>query len=463
MKHQTLQINMAEEMDALPTGMSARDKRAILYAIAGLLDILSLVLGYLVALELRDERWLEAAGQPILVMAIPIFLMIALAREVHSLETIESRLLAVQRGLGALGATALVVLGLSFMVDADEISRLGFSFAFGAAAIFMVLGKLIVDRLFKYMLDGCALKTAVLCDGLDRNDEPDVDKFDVGKFELWPDPDRPDKIDFLSRMVAPYDRVIVACGGPEHRRSWAGFLKGLDVGGEIVLDSNDLLGAVAIGNHQGNDTLVMSLGPLNLANRIQKRTFDIVAAGLALILLAPLFAIVALAIKLDSPGPVLFRQRRVGQGNRHFDIFKFRSMRVDKCDADGNLSTGREDDRITRVGRFIRRTSIDELPQLLNVLRGEMSMVGPRPHALGSLAGESLFWEASEYYWMRHALKPGLTGLAQIRGYRGATETEEDLEQRVRCDLEYLADWSLLTDMMIILKTARVVVHENAF
>lgn len=462
MKHLAIIAESADDLGQSHVRMPARDKRLILYAVAGLLDVLSLVAGYFLALEIRDVRYLEAGGKPIILLALPIFIMIALAREVHALETLDSRLLAVQRALGSLGATALVVLGLGFMVDADEISRVGFSLAFGGAAIFMIIGKFIVDALFKAMLDGTALKTVILCDGLPCKEEKGVDRFDVGKFEVWPDPERPDKIDMLSRIVSPYDRVVVACEY-SRRGAWATFLKGLDIGGEILLDRDVLLGAVAIGNHQGSDTLVMSLGPLNVVNRIQKRCFDVFAAGLLLLILAPLLIFTALAIKLDSPGPVLFRQRRVGLGNRHFDILKFRSMRSDSCDADGDRSTGREDDRITRVGRFIRRTSIDELPQLLNVLRGEMSMVGPRPHALGSRAGESLFWEASEYYWMRHALKPGLTGLAQIRGYRGATETEEDLEMRVRCDLEYLSNWSLWYDVIIILKTARVVVHQNAF
>jgi lipopolysaccharide/colanic/teichoic acid biosynthesis glycosyltransferase len=138
-------------------------------------------------------------------------------------------------------------------------------------------------------------------------------------------------------------------------------------------------------------------------------------------------------------------------------------MYHDRSDQAGGKSTCKWDDRITPVGRVIRRTSIDELPQLINVLLGEMSMVGPRPHALGSTAGNALFWQASEQYWLRHALKPGITGLAQIRGYRGATQSVEDLDRRVRCDLEYLADWSLWKDVIILLKTFRVVIHKNAY
>src|SRR3546814_619911 len=217
-------------------------------------------------------------------------------------------------------------------------------------------------------------------------------------------------LDALSRLIAPLARVIIACRC-DHRSAGATFLKGHDVGGEILLDRDLLHGAVAIGQYDSRDTIILSRGPLNLMNRIQKRALDLVVAILALVILSPLLLFVAIAIRLESPGPVLFRQMRVGQGNRQFRIFKFRSMRSDSSDADGSQSTARADGRITRIGHLIRRTSIDELPQLLNVIRGEMSMVGPRPHALGSTAGNELFWHASQQYWLRHALKPGITGL----------------------------------------------------
>ena len=138
-------------------------------------------------------------------------------------------------------------------------------------------------------------------------------------------------------------------------------------------------------------------------------------------------------------------------------------MRHDQADADGAQSTRKDDDRVTRVGRFIRATSIDELPQLLNVLRGEMSLVGPRPHALGSLAGDELFWEVDERYWHRHASKPGLTGLAQVRGYRGETKERQDLANRLYADLEYLSGWTIWRDISILLSTLRVIVHRNAY
>lgn len=179
--------------------------------------------------------------------------------------------------------------------------------------------------------------------------------------------------------------------------------------------------------------------------------------------MSPLFLMVSLCIKLESRGPVFFRQKRIGRSNRVFRVFKFRSMTVEGADSHGNRSASRDDDRITRVGKFIRRTSIDELPQLLNVLSGTMSIVGPRPHALGSRAADKLFWEVDPRYWHRHAAKPGLTGLAQVRGYRGATLIEDDLRNRLQADLEYLDTWSVWRDVKIIVMTFQVMVHKNAF
>jgi polysaccharide biosynthesis protein PslA len=138
---------------------------------------------------------------------------------------------------------------------------------------------------------------------------------------------------------------------------------------------------------------------LGLRSRILKRGFDVAVASAALVVLAPLLVVVAVLIKLEDGGPVLFVQRRLGRGNQFFDMFKFRSMREEKLDPDGNRSTGRDDDRITRIGAFIRRTSIDELPQLFNVLSGDMAIVGPRPHAIGSQANNKYFWEVDRQYW----------------------------------------------------------------
>ena len=209
--------------------------------------------------------------------------------------------------------------------------------------------------------------------------------------------------------------------------------------------------------------MLVARKPMTVRERAQKRVLDLTLTIILIIALAPLMAVIAIAIRLDSPGPALFRQARVGRGNQQFQMLKFRSMHVDRTDATGASSTQRSDDRVTRIGRIIRKTSIDELPQLFNVLVGDMSLVGPRPHALGSTAGEQLFWQVKETYWHRHQLKPGITGLAQVRGFRGATHEVSDLILRLDAEMEYIADWDIWRDITILFHTLRVVVHRNAF
>jgi exopolysaccharide biosynthesis polyprenyl glycosylphosphotransferase len=193
--------------------------------------------------------------------------------------------------------------------------------------------------------------------------------------------------------------------------------------------------------------------PMSEFDRVMKRALDIVGALLLIVVTLPLLLVVAAAIKLDSPGPLLFRQRRVGYNNELFEIFKFRSMYHATCDANGSQLTKRGDTRVTQVGRFIRRSSIDELPQLINVLRGEMSLVGPRPYPLSARAGERLYGEVVPNIGLRHRVRPGLTGLAQVSGYRGDTETEARLIGRFVLDLAYIENWSLWLDIKILLRT----------
>lgn len=193
--------------------------------------------------------------------------------------------------------------------------------------------------------------------------------------------------------------------------------------------------------------------PLSGWSPLIKRLEDLVLAGLAIIALLPLMLILAVIIKLDSPGPVLFRQKRYGYNNRLIEVFKFRSMFYHQSDANAERQTTRNDDRVTRVGRFIRKTSLDELPQLFNVLLGSMSMVGPRPHATATKAAGVLFEDAVEQYSARHRVKPGITGWAQINGYRGETDTLEKIEKRVEYDLEYIESWSVWFDLYILFRT----------
>jgi Undecaprenyl-phosphate glucose phosphotransferase len=182
-----------------------------------------------------------------------------------------------------------------------------------------------------------------------------------------------------------------------------------------------------------------------------KQAFDRLAGALALVVLSPILAATALAIKLDSPGPVFFKQKRYGFNNELIEVYKFRSMYVDQLDPTAAKLVTRDDPRVTRVGRFIRKTSIDELPQLVNVVfKGDLSLVGPRPHAVHAKAADRQYDEVVDGYFARHRVKPGITGWAQVNGWRGETDTPEKIQQRVEHDLYYIENWSIMLDLYIL-------------
>ena len=198
---------------------------------------------------------------------------------------------------------------------------------------------------------------------------------------------------------------------------------------------------------------------------VLKWIFDKAVGWVMLILLSPILLLTALAVKFDSRGPVLFRQKRFGFNNELIEVFKFRSMYVDHSDQSASRLVTKGDPRVTRVGRFIRKTSLDELPQLLNVVfYGNLSLVGPRPHALQAKAADRLYDQVVDGYFARHRVKPGITGWAQIHGWRGETDTQEKIQKRVEHDLYYIENWSLLLDVLILLKTpASLLNAKNAY
>jgi Undecaprenyl-phosphate glucose phosphotransferase len=198
---------------------------------------------------------------------------------------------------------------------------------------------------------------------------------------------------------------------------------------------------------------------------VMKWLFDKIVGTLALICALPIMLTVAIAVKLDSRGPILFKQKRYGFNNELIEIYKFRSLFIDQADPNADKQVTRGDPRVTRVGRFIRKTSLDELPQLFNVVfTGNLSLIGPRPHALAAKAENRLYDEAVDGYFARHRVKPGLTGWAQIHGWRGETDSQEKIQQRVEHDLYYIENWSILLDLYILAQTPFALIRsENAY
>jgi Undecaprenyl-phosphate glucose phosphotransferase len=213
-------------------------------------------------------------------------------------------------------------------------------------------------------------------------------------------------------------------------------------------------------------TLDVFEAPITDWDLVMKWLFDHIVGAVILLMALPVMALVALAIKLDSPGPVLFRQKRFGFNNERIDVFKFRSLYHHQADPTASKVVTKNDPRVTRVGRFIRKTSLDELPQLFNVVfKSNLSLVGPRPHAVQGKLESRLFDEAVDGYFARHRVKPGITGWAQINGWRGEVDSEEKIQKRVEFDLYYIENWSVLFDLFILLKTpmALMTKNENAY
>jgi putative colanic acid biosynthesis UDP-glucose lipid carrier transferase len=213
-------------------------------------------------------------------------------------------------------------------------------------------------------------------------------------------------------------------------------------------------------NVGGMPVIAICETPFMGLNSMIKRASDVVVGSAILAILAPLMLVIALAVKLSSPGPVIFKQRRYGLYGEKIIVYKFRSMTVAE-DGDKVVQATRNDQRVTPIGGFLRRTSLDELPQFINVLQGRMSIVGPRPHAV---AHNEQYRKLIKGYMLRHKVKPGITGWAQVNGMRGETATLDKMEARIQYDLDYLRNWSLWLDLWIILKTVKVVLtRENAF
>lgn len=464
MKHPGTLIDALSPAEAIGRDSHLRQSaRFALVVRLVLFDALAILIGFSVAGKVRDSAWLMPGGVSLLFVVLPVFLILASNAAAYAPDALTQYAESARRASSAIVQTFLFLFALLFVTKVSEdISRLALAVVIVTTIVPMLVFRYVSYRWVRNTLDGALLDELVIVDGVPMPDRGARFIIDARANQLEPNLNDPAMLERFARATSFYDRVLVACPA-ERQVAWSTLLKTIDAKGELLVERRDDLGVIGIDNFGDSSTLVVSRGSLSLADRIKKRLFDLALAVTALLFLAPLMVVVAICIKVDSRGPVFFRQPRVGRNNLPFQIYKFRSMKQDASDLSGNRSTGRDDDRISRFGRFIRKTSIDELPQLINVMKGDMSMVGPRPHALGSTAEDQLFWEISHRYWERHMLKPGITGLAQVRGYRGATEKTSDLTDRLNSDLEYLSGWRLWRDIAILAATLKVLVHPNAY
>jgi lipopolysaccharide/colanic/teichoic acid biosynthesis glycosyltransferase len=435
--------------------------RAIAYLLC--CDMAAIFGGFAIAAMSRQSIIVDSGWLVFALVLMPLYALIASNLDAYDSENLQDPFGAIRRGIQALAiAISCVILAAFYLKSATAFPRLTIGLGSALAALLLVTGRYVFVRHLTWFVGGNPFSSILLCD---RGAPIPPGNFSmVMAAESYFDPEAhdPHMYDRLATLVASADRVVVTCA-PEHRMAWAKALRGANVQSEIVVPELAAMAPLGLGPNRDVPSVIVAAGPLDLTDRIVKRLFDIALASAALLCLLPLLVLTAIAVRLNSPGPILFKQVRIGRGNQMFQMLKFRSMYVQQLDGAGHRSASRNDDRITRVGRIIRKTSIDELPQLVNVLKGDMSIVGPRPHALGSRAADKLFWEVDQRYWDRHATKPGLTGLAQVRGFRGATLVEDDLRNRLQADLEYLENWSIWRDIKIIFLTVRVILHRNAF
>ncbi|MEZ0497902.1 exopolysaccharide biosynthesis polyprenyl glycosylphosphotransferase [Sphingomonas sp. IW22] len=427
------------------------------------LDLTSLIMGFGFAAYIRgvllgpiDWIW------PIIAIA-PIYFLMALGFDAYDASNLLKARHGAMRGARALLAAVCTLILAAFCLKvSEEFPRALMALGTTASLVLLLILRYLFVRNMNWIIGGNPFNVVLLHDGASPLPTGHFTTVLIADERFDPDIHDPLMYDRLARTVSSADRVIVACA-PEKRAAWAHVLKGTNILGEIFVPELRDLAPLGVSVCDRTPSVVVAVAPFGLYDRALKRAFDIFLSGIALFIFSPLLILVSILIKLDTPGPIIFKQVRIGCRNEMFRIWKFRSMRVEGSDSSGHRSASRDDDRITTIGRFLRSSSLDELPQLFNVLKGDMSIVGPRPHALGSRAAEKLFWEVDGRYWHRHSVKPGLTGLAQVRGFRGATLIEDDLRNRLQADLEYIEHWTIWRDIRIIILTFGVLSHRNAY
>ena len=425
-------------------------------------DAVAMASAFLTADVIRFGH-LAAYGITTFIVLFPTYVAVALNGDAWSIASLERPRHSAASAARAFVLAMLIATVFFFSLKVGEdFSRLVFGIGSCIALGTMSTVRLALGSAIGRRYGWCFRREVLILDGVQTARSGKEIVVDAANEALVPSLNDPGALDRIGRLLHRSERAVIACPA-ERREAWTRALAGANVDVEILAPELSSIPAIGLRRHGSVPSLLVGCGPLRLRNRVLKRMLDLAVAGASLALIGPAMLLIAAAIRLDSPGPALFRQVRMGRGNRMFTMLKFRTMRCEATDLEGNRSVGVADERVTRVGRLLRRTSLDELPQLLNVLKGEMSIVGPRPHPLGTRAGGKLLWAVDERYWDRHAIKPGLTGLAQVRGFRGATETTSALTDRLQSDLEYIGGWHIGRDILIMLRTLGVLIHPNAF
>lgn len=370
-------------LELRPTGsrraVSKQSIRLFLYLQLILLDMLAVYAGFLVGGYMGGSTWAAPNGINLAFLVIPTYFFLAANQHAYSLSALSSLEQSARRSLIALAITTTFILFAGFFMYSRPIaSRESVVLGIAATGFFLILGRFVFGRAVVRRYAGELTNELVIVDNIAFHNEAGRRIIDARTAQIQPDLQDPAMINRLAAYLQGADRVVVACP-PERQQAWSLLLKGSNIRGELLLQRDDRVDAIGLGRLGNAETLVVSHGPLSLRERGRKRALDLAITVPLLILLSPLMVAIAVAIKLESPGPIFFKQGRIGRSNSVFSILKFRSMRTELCDAAGNRSASRDDDRITRVGAFIRSTSLDELPQLINVLRGDMSLVGPPP------------------------------------------------------------------------------------
>ncbi len=361
---------------ALPLAPALEQRRFQCYLLLIVADIAVLFAGML----LSGFVYLGQEGiNPALILAqlaLPLFLTIALYNNAYSMQALASWRQGAMRSAGSLAMAALAVVFIAFYTKSSQtFSRVIFTAGIALTMFFLVIARSELARAVTAICGEAGQNVLVIDDGGPHVEIDLAIRVSAQQYNLHPDTSDPHALNRIGLALRNIDRVLISCL-PERRAAWAAVLKGASIAGEVLDPTVSELGALGAIERHGAGWLVVSTGPLAMRARIIKRIIDIVLSALALIALAPLLVVVALAILIEDGGPVFFVQRRTGLSNRFFEMIKFRSMRSAHADSAGTVSTEREDPRTTRVGKFIRRTSIDELPQLFNILIGDMSDSG---------------------------------------------------------------------------------------